>query len=207
MDILKSISLAGVVSFILALFNKEHEKYNKNKEKYFDEFLVKFYAKYKAQKDINVEKFVEENYDCSMIYIPPYVHFLVENKEYEKVKKVLITDYLKLFPNFKNTVYKSITNIGNIVDFLYLLIIFAVLGFSVVTIIFFLGMAGLSGYNVSWKDVLLLFISAIVVIGILAALKKYFDKDDIYTFNKERIEELINSRVDSFNALLDTLYF
>lgn len=98
MEILKTISVAGIISFLITLFNKEHDKYIKSKDEYFNSFLTIFYDKHKESKDFDVKKFYLENCSRSNSYIPPYVHFLIDKTDYKSLERILIVDYYDFYP-------------------------------------------------------------------------------------------------------------
>lgn len=79
--------IAGIISFIITLFNKEHKKIEENQEEYFEKFLVVFLNKYRKNNNMNIRKFFYKNYSYLDVYIPPYVNYLIKNKEYNKLKK------------------------------------------------------------------------------------------------------------------------
>ncbi|AFM00767.1 hypothetical protein Desde_2432 [Desulfitobacterium dehalogenans ATCC 51507] len=72
-----SAIIAGVISFIITFFNKEQVKYEKNKEKYFDDFLVRFYSAFRNNKNVNIKDFFYKNYSYHDNYIPTICKLLI----------------------------------------------------------------------------------------------------------------------------------
>lgn len=127
MDIFRAISITTVLGFILSFFNAENKKYNENKEKYFSEFLVPFYKEYKISEDINYNIFISQFHDYDKVFIPQYVHMLVSARKYDKLKKILLNDYIDLFPNKLNVFFTAWSNLGTSFNYIFLLFIMILL--------------------------------------------------------------------------------
>lgn len=206
MEILKTISIAGIVSFLITLFNKEHDKYIKNQDEYFNNVLAKFYEEYKKNKNIDIVKFYLSYCNYSNSYIPPYVHFLIDEKKYDALKRAFFVDYYDLYPSFNNIVYKTVIYFINIIDFLYSLSMILLIAVLIGIILLILGLVGFMNVIVDWKDLGVIFIYALAFFGLFKFSVSYLDKNDIYSLNKERIIELINSKQNRYYKIIDKIY-
>lgn len=219
-----SAVIAGVISFIITIFNKEHIRYEKNKEKYFNDFLIKFYNAYRNNRNINIKKFFNKNYSYLDNYIPTYVNYLIENREFDKLKKVLIVDYFCYYSSESNTVKITFYKIFKPVWFIEYCMIY-VLTISV----FFLGIllipmsideiiGRISNTHYSNVDFYglnmpapLFMIGMLAVLGLLIFIMKFISdswiRKDIYTYDKKYIEKIIKSRENEYIKLKNKVYF
>jgi len=206
MEILKTISVASIISFLITLFNKEHDKYIKSKDEYFNLFLTIFYDKYKEGKDFDIKKFYLENCSRSNYYIPPYVHFLIEKKEYKSLERILIVDYYDLYPNYKNIIFKTMTYFMNIIDFLYYLFMILLIAVIATLILIVLGMMGFMNSNISLQHFVILSVCTIILFFLFKVSALYMDKSDIYSLNKGRIAENIDFKQKRFYKIIEKMY-
>jgi len=205
--ILNYISIAGIIGYIVTSFSKEHDKFTRNREKYFEIFLVKFYDNYRKNPDINMGKFYSENYNYTDTYIPPYVNYLLENKEYDKLKEILIADYFKLFPSAKNIIAQATSNLLNLVDFLYFILMIFIISGITGLLILLLGVIGLTNQVIDAND----FVTIIVFILIYGAIFKQsinsIKKNNVYSFNTEQINKMVNEKIKYYESIKKEVYF
>lgn len=206
MEILKTISVAGIISFLITLFSKEHDKYIKSKDEYFNSFLMIFYDKYKESKDFDVKKFYLENCSRSNSYIPPYVHFLIDKTDYKSLQRILIVDYYDLYPNYKNTILKTMTYFINIIDLLYCLFMILLIALIAAMILIILGMIGFMNSNISLQYFVILSLCTIIFFVMFKVSAFYLDKNDIYSLNKDRIVEIIDSKQKRYYKIIEKMY-
>jgi hypothetical protein len=185
MEILKTISLAGLVSFILAFFDKEHKKYNENKEKYFQEFLLYFYQEFRSNNNVDHETFIKKYHSFDKIYIPRYVNLLIENKEYEKLTKVLLTDYVNLFPNKLNGFFIALENLE--AAFNYIVAVIFMIALSLLPLYLF----GSINQPQFWEALAV----CLLYFFVFFILLKIILSDDMYSFNDKNINRFINIRI------------
>lgn len=207
MGILNYISVAGIIGYVATSFNKEHDKFTKNKEKYFDNFLVKFYAYYRMNPDINIEKFYYENFNYDDIYIPPYITYLLENKLYDKLKKVIIADYFKSFPSAKNIITQAMSNLLNLVDFLYFILMIFIISGITGLLILLLSVIGLANQVIDANDFVTIIIFIIILGAILKKSVNSLNKNNVYSFNEEQITKMVNEKIKYYNNLENEIYF
>lgn len=207
MGIFNYISIAGIISFVIAFFNKEHDKYIKNREIYFDVFLVKFYDSYRRNPNFNMKKFYNKSFSYHDIYIPPYINYLLDNRKYDELKKVLLIDYYELFPSVNNVFKQAILNLINVIDFIYYLIIFLTLMILLAIMVLLFGVMGIIYKSINVYDISLLVLSLSIVTIILKSVLKYLKTNDIYTYNRKDITKIINKKIEKFKTISDNLYF
>lgn len=207
MNIFNYVSIAGLISFIIAFFNKEHDKYNRNRERYFDCFLVKFYNSYRKNNNINLRKFYIKSFDYIDIYIPAYVNYLVEKKEYDKLKKVLLVDYYDFFPNTKNAIVQALLNLSNVFDFLYYLLILLILMILMAGLIIILGIMGIVYKAINIFEIEVLTSAFGLLLLLFICLKYFFYSYDMYTSSEKSIKKLINKKLDKFENLKEEIYY
>lgn len=189
MDIFNTISITTVIGFILSFFNVENKKYNENKEKYFTEFLVPFYKEYKINEDINYNLFISLFHDYNKVFIPQYIHILVSTGKYDKLKKVLLNDYVDLFPNKFNVFFTAWSNLGTAFNYIFLLFIMILMAFLPFVLI--------TAINETY------FSKNLIVVGLYYLMFFLFLREsfsnDMYTFNSKRIDRMIDKKVKEFD--------
>lgn len=203
MNSLKYVNVVGIISFIIAIFDKEHIKHGNYKEKYFNEFLVEFYAAYR-KNDFNMKEFFNCNY--SEIYIPPYVYYLYENKRYEDLKKVLLVDYYIGFPNEKNSIIHTFIKFISIIDLLYYFFVIFVL-FGSIFLAFVVIFNAVVNERMDYINIAILLGFIIIYTIIALKIKHFFKLNDSYSYKEEIINKLIKSKLNDYNKISNELYF
>lgn len=196
MEILKTISIAGIVSFILAFFNKEHKKYNENKERYFQEFLLPFYAEIKTNNNVEYESLIKKYHSFDKTYIPQYVNLLIENNEYEKLAKVLLTDYINLFPNKLNGFFIALENLD--AAFNYVIAVFIMIMLSILPL-YLIGSINQPQFWEALMFFLLYFFASFLFLKIIFT-------DDMYSFNDKKINRFINTRIIEYENMNSNVF-
>lgn len=191
MEILKTISLTGLISFILTFFDKEHRKYNENKEKYFQKFLLPFYQEFKTTDKLDYESFLKNNHSYDKVYIPRYVNSLIENKENEKLSKVLLTDYINLFPNKLNGFFVALENLDAVFNYIVAVV------FMIILSILPLYLLGSINQPQFWEA---LVVSLLYLIAFVILLKIIFS-DDMYSLNDKKINRFINMKIIEYDNM------
>jgi hypothetical protein len=217
--------IAGVISFIITFFNKEHVRYGKNKEKYFDDFLIRFYNAYRNNNNVNIKRFFYKKYSYHDNYIPPYVNYLLENSEFDKLKKILIVDFLNYYPSIGNTIKAIFHKISKRVFFIeYCLVYILVLTIFIMGIILIpMCIDEIVGrindthnsstiiYSLSIPVPLFLIGSLIVMALFTYLIKVLLDtswiKKDMYTYERKYINKIIKAKEKEYNKLKDEVYF
>jgi hypothetical protein len=209
-DIVKVITaISAVVTLITSFFdNKKYESYQKL---YFNNFLVKFYNRYKYNQKIDPIMFYNLTYSESDNYLPPYIKYLIAQNDpiqSDILVKVLIADYLLEYPNLKNIINKSLTKTFTIFYYLLYFVIFATTLFIVymvyVSIVTFIpeylnnGSGSISGF----PDYLVTTFGILVLIGLNIFLYKNVSLNinslDKYTSVEKALKKKIKYRKKQF---------
>lgn len=213
--------IVGIISFMITFFNKEHVRYEKNKEKYFNNFLIDFYNAYRNNSNINIRKFFIKNYSYLDTYIPAYVRYLIEKKEFNKAKKVLVADYFFYYPSFRNTVKNIFYKIFNYTWFIeycifYMQTVFVFfMGLVLVPMIIsdIIGRVNNTHYSsINNIPAPLFMICMLAVLGLLAFIMKFIldldlVKKDIYTYDRKSIEKIVKLKEKEYIKLKKKVYF
>lgn len=225
-DYFKILAILGAVfTFIITYFDKEHKKYLNLKEKYFKNILVLYVNKYRKNKNINPVKFLKKQINENECFIPPYILFLIDDKNKIGLHKVLITDYKNNFPSSRNNIFKTISRIDKVAE-LISVISLIVLGSITLIIILEIILLILLGIvtliinkNLSEfidiikfivKDLGLYVIFIFIFIFIFKSkkikklkiykfLKKYLMEFDEYSNDIENIKNIINSKIKVYD--------
>lgn len=206
MSAFKYVNIVGIISFIIAVFDKERIAHAENKAKYFNEFLVKFYAEYRENNDdFNMKDFFDCNY-CN-IYIPPYVYYLFEIGKYDELRQVLIVDYYIGFPNEKNSIVHTFAKCISFVDILYYFIIaFGMLSSIILTLVVFV-QALILKEQMDYPNLGIIGVSIFIYAMLVLKMKKYFKSNDNYSYKKDIIDKIIESKIKDYNNISKELYF
>ena len=157
-------------------------------------------------KSIDIVKFYSSYCNYSNSYIPPYVHFLIDEKEYDALKRIFIVDYYDLYPSYNNTIFKTVTYFINIIDFLYCLFLILLVVAVTGLVLLILGMIGFMNAFISLHDFTVLSIYTAIFFVMFKISASYLDKNDMYSLSKNRIAELINSKQRRYYKVLEKMY-
>lgn len=213
------VLIAGILSFVVATFNKENQKYDKNKNKYFKMFLLPYFNSCVVENN-DVGLFYDlKTRDKNNQYIPEYVHYLRRMNRNEDLNKVLIADYLNFYPSKKKSINKSMDTIFNITDIImyFISFIMILLLMTITAIIIPSFLSDLYGIINNTSDSSIIFgrisvpvfvffiIVSMSLLGLYIFLIKYLQKNiskkDIYTYDKKFIDKLIKERKKRYNKL------
>ncbi|WP_031390506.1 hypothetical protein [Kineothrix alysoides] len=95
-----SIIISAITATATFLHNFVFKNINKREDEYYEKVLIPFYNIYYYNSNINAVKFYKKlGIPVSAEYIPKYLLFLLKSNDEEKLKKILILDYLLLYNN------------------------------------------------------------------------------------------------------------
>lgn len=207
-ELLKKMAPIGAIgAFLFLYFDKEYNGYKEVKKLYFEKVLVNYIGLYKKNKEINPIKFIKKNYTYKDYYIPPYIMYLMDQKEKIKLHKVLIEDYKTNFPSERNSVINTVFKLFRITDLIYLLLYFGIIFMCFLAI--FIGITSIFLVIFGGFENLDLFTTIVcLVLGIgggwIFGKFRYFFKDriaedDEYSTNEEWIKKHIDKKVENYN--------
>lgn len=213
------ISTIGAGSTIYKkLFNAER----KRKQKYYESLLKPFIIEYRFNPTIDAIDFVINNMEGIDDAIPKYVFYLINlhtkqkkdlsqqetpeqpsNEFKEKLAKILITDYLNLYPNEHTRTCNVFELIRKLLNYILLFLSFVSLfvgafmivgGFLSFVLCFFTQTSTLldDSLNNFWE-----FISGVIIsfIGLIFAVLSDQLNEDMYTTKKKMIEKLVSRKI------------
>ena len=181
-----------------------------------------FIVEYKRNSKIDVIKFFENKIVRSKIFIPPYIHYLYDNNEKEKLEKVLIYDYLALSDNQINMINKGLSIVSDMIYYFFVVFSFIIFLLSIIFMINSIVSLGFHYSALESYDISMLFSSqaisiigniiyAFVVFAIAIALTKititYFKVNDRYTISKKHIKNSIDKKINKYPKILNKYYF
>ena len=225
MDIASKI-IALIVSAIgagVTFYNTFFKSESKRKKKYYESLLQPFIRECDKGEAFNTAEFVKNTADRVDDNIPKYIFYLVDlqtaaqnSKEKhepteDNLKKVLIADYLNLYPNENTKKCDFFDIIRKLFDYTLILLSFYFI---------FLGALIISNQCLSLVSNILTNSNAIfdylfsslktVLLGILilfigafpVLLTEWLSKD-IYTVKKKRIQKIISTKIKRYDKRID----
>lgn len=207
MDKLQNIiTIISLTITLLTIIYKSGYKNNHDRERrYYNKILMPFFEKNALNNEFDIIKFCEKKVKYSDEDIPMYVRFLINHNEEEKLKKVLMIDYINLYKNDINTICNITTLVEKIIFYLKLLVEFVLIILGTGLIIFsFLKM--LSERNIS--DLVLIIFGIIVFIIYIFLMKNDISwHEDRYALNTKGIQKHIAKKIKLYEKQKDKYYF
>lgn len=207
-DCFKVLTVLGAVfTFIIAYFDKEHKKNLDLKEEYFKNILVPYINKYRKNKKINPIKFLKSKDEENIYFIPPYIFYLLDERNKVDLHKVLIEDYKENFPSSKNSIWKTFNRLDKIIDLISVFLLGILFGLiSLLIIVLIIEMFKSTNLNDVFKYIvyIILFIIGLVI---LTLLNRNSLKNDDYSSSKSIIIKLINKKKKGYDKSKDSNYF
>jgi len=204
------VSLATATLGVIRPIYKFLKSKGVRKRAYYDTLLKPFVAAYKKNPSLNVIDFVNQKVNRDSDDIPKYVFYLLDQQivddtnisvleANENLMKVLIHDYLDLYPNEYNKKRSFLEGFNPFACQLMLIagILLAFLG----TVAFSSQLLLLFTYFIKWscppsQDWLILAIGvALIALGWILTSRSDRLSQDMYTVKKERILKSIESKI------------
>lgn len=124
------VLVTGSLAALKAAYELLFKSGRKRLDAYYEEFLKPFYVAYKKNKNINAVKFIKPLFKIDNDNIPKYILYLMEQKEAEKLKKVLLYDYYELYKNDDNNKIRICDGVLKGIDCMYFVLIMMVTFFA-----------------------------------------------------------------------------
>lgn len=207
-----AIKIISVITSIVSAFFLCFKKNTKKEREYYNDIVLPFIVEYKRNSKIVRSK----------IFIPPYIHYLYDNNEKEKLEKVLIYDYLALSDNQINMINKGLSIVSDMIYYFFVVFSFIVFLLSIIFMINSIVSLGfhysaLESYDISMLlssqaiSIIGNIIYAFIVFAIAIALTKititYFKVNDRYTISKKHIKNSIDKKINKYPKILNKYYF
>lgn len=204
--------ITSIVTFITLIYNLGIKKSIKREAIYYKKVLQPFILKLSQNSEVNAIKIVKKLAERDNDNIPKYITFLIDNGESDILKKVLICDYIELYPNDSNDLTKIINSAAKL---MYYLLIFLSLFLIVVgTIIVTDGLVDLCSLRdgislkimyknvelLTWQWHLVRSICGVICWGASILILKYnrLTNTDRYALSKNKIKNMINKKVKKY---------
>ena len=219
--------IVASVGAITTIFNTFLLNEKKRKQAYYDCLLKPFVMAYKQDPDINPITFVQSIIKREDDNIPKYIFFLLDTEKLqnqenhknsadlasnsEKLKKVLIDDYINLYPNSRNKKLNLFEAVQKVIDYLLFLVMFlcVIIGSFVMTsaillLISFLFAETPPAVSDCWNNLKNILIGiAIAFAGLIPIKISEWTSQDMYTIKKSRIQKIISEKVDRYDSRID----
>ncbi len=205
-----SIAIAAIATVYKVLFKNNEDK----SKQYFEKILLGFVNAHYIDNNMDCIEYIRNRISKKNEYIPTYLHYLVDNNDNSKLKKVLLFDYCRFYKNDDSELNKMLRVTEKIMHFILLflyagsiiLLMFECLG----GLIFFIfhtkslvsetvSVFGLNFPRIAWY--LIFFIGIIIVIIVYALIISLFQSfhEDDYTLKTKNIEKLIEKKVKYYD--------
>ncbi|MDE7425059.1 MAG: hypothetical protein K2N51_15465, partial [Lachnospiraceae bacterium] len=186
-------------------------------EQYFIEMLNPYVKKWKNKRDLDTVKIInkqlKENSKENKLYIPKYIPYLAEEKDKEKLHKVLIVDYIQNYPNSENENWKLTDNISKCFEIIGLFLMSFLLALSVIMVFISVSLLLLeiftSSSGGSLKECVINLIKSLfifVVVVIMIRTIKISEIDD-FSLEEQKIKKNIEKKVKYYDKKSSKYYF
>ena len=187
--------ITSIISVWGAIYKVALQKGHNREEAYYEQILKPFIVELHKNSNINPIKFLQKMAKRNNDNIPKYIFYLMDKKENEKLKKVIITDYLEFYHNDDNVMSKVGRIINKVVVYgfnvmaiftIFYTCVYVVRASSTIGTDFELEINGVIFNSITWWLVemgmaLLLFGTSILCVKVASWLD-----NDIFTYKKER---------------------
>lgn len=194
-------AISAIIGVIVTIYKMLIENDKKRVEKYYEEILKPFIVEYHKNKSINVNKFLNKKAERSNDAIPKYIFYLKDKGEdrAEDLTKILLVDYLDIYPNDKNKIMNFFEMISRLVGFSAFVMSFTLwvygafcLIFSLIIFLQFLldkNSLSLDLFGMS----IFCFIFSIAVMQITRSIDY-----DMYTLKEKEVQRIIERKIKYF---------
>lgn len=206
------VATIGAATTVFNIFFKGERG---RKQAYYDSILKPFAVAYKKDPSTNAIEFVKGRAEQDNDNIPKYIFYLVDmqlNQDDDtRLKKVLIDDYLNLYPNEYNKKRNLFETVHKLLDYLMFLLLFLfvfmgalVMTSGIMTLISFLFAETPHPFTDWWEGIKEALIGiGISLIGLIPVKLSEWLSKDMYTVKKSRIQKMINKKVRRYDRSFD----
>lgn len=206
------VALIGVMISIISVFNKEQEKGEQLQYEYF-KILYSYFELKNVNNLIDPIEFINR-YKYKNICIPPYIYYLAEENEGEKLENVMKVDYWFNYPNVVNNTFKIVGKFSKITYFIG--IIFTAIATMGAIFMVFATVEKVfdSVENIFTYDFIKYFIAGIILCLLYILIPYIFrgitedlgQEIDEYSSKKKTIERTIRKKLKIYNQRKDKYY-
>ena len=203
------VASIGAATTIFNIFFKGERG---RKQEYYNGILKPFAVAYKKDPSINAIDFVKNRAEHGNDNIPKYIFYLIDSQDDDTLlKKVLIDDYLNLYPNEYNKKRNLFETVNKLLDYLMFLLLFLfvfmgalVMTSGSMTLISFLFAEKLPPLVDWWNGIKETLIGiAISLVGLIPVKLSEWLSKDMYTVKKSRIQKMITKKARRYDRSFD----
>lgn len=202
------VATIGAATTIFNIFFKGERG---RKQEYYNDILKPFAVAYKKDPSTNAIDFVKSRAEHGNDNIPKYIFYLVDSQDDILLKKVLIDDYLNLYPNEYNKKRNLFETVNKLLDYLMFLLLFLfvfmgalVMTSGIMTLVSFLFAETLPPLVDWWNGIKETLIGiAISLVGLIPVKLSEWLSKDMYTVKKSRIQKMINKKARRYDRSFD----
>jgi len=203
------VATIGAATTIFNIFFKGERG---RKQEYYNGILKPFAVAYKKDPSINAIDFVKNRAEHGNDNIPKYIFYLIDSQDDDTLlKKVLIDDYLNLYPNEYNKKRNLFETVNKLLDYLMFLLLFLfvfmgalVMTSGSMTLISFLFAEKLPPLVDWWNGIKETLIGiAISLVGLIPVKLSEWLSKDMYTVKKSRIQKMITKKARRYDRSFD----
>ncbi|WP_283592783.1 hypothetical protein [Paraclostridium bifermentans] len=198
--------ITAIIVFIKFYLDKELIIIDKMSHNYFEKILHPFARKYSDNANLNTKKFLKNLENYNDYFVPPYLHYLVDNEDVELINKILVVDYETLYPSEDGLFRRSKISMERLFFFI---INFSYEFLSRIAPFWLIGYAL---YIMFSKQNYINIIGAFIFCIIVVALMKFLNNVneilhlDNYTIKESRIRLLIKSKENKYKKMQENIY-
>ena len=206
------VATVGAATTVFNIFFKGDRG---RKQAYYDSILKPFAVAYKKDPATNAIEFVKSRAERDNDNIPKYIFYIVDMQPTQDddslLKKVLIDDYLNLYPNDYNNKRNVFETVQKLLDYMMFILLFLfifigafVMTSGITTLISFLFAETLPPFADWWNGIKEALVGiAISLTGVFPVKLSEWLSKDMYTVKKSRIQKLINKKVRRYDRNFD----
>ena len=122
-------AISAVIGVTATIYKILFRSDAKRVEKYYEEILKPFIIDYHKDRNMNVINFLDNKAERDNDVIPKYIFYLIDNgkEKSEDLKKVLLYDYIDIYPNDNNKMLRFMEMISKFLAFVMVAMSFSFL--------------------------------------------------------------------------------
>lgn len=203
-------AISAVIGVIATIYKMLFRNDVKRVEKYYEEILKPFIIDYHKDRNVNVINFLDNKAERDNDVIPKYIFYLLDNgkEKSEDLKKVLLYDYIDIYPNDNNKMLRFMEMISKFLVFVMFTMSFSFLLYGAVSFSFCLILfLQFISENIRLAFELLgLSIICFVSSGVSIQMTRLIN-EDMYTLKEKRIRKLIQRKIKYYDKNITKYIF
>ncbi len=202
--------ISAVIGVITTIYKMLLKKDVKRIERYYEEILKPFIIDYHKDENVNVIKFLDDKAERGNDAIPKYIFYLIDNdkEKSEDLKKVLLYDYIDIYPNDNNRMLRLMEMISKFWAFVIFAISFSAFLYGVVSFLFSL-ILFLQFFSENMRQAFELFglsIICIIIFGVGIQMIGLLN-EDMYTLKEKKIQKMIQRKIKFYDKNITKFIF